>query len=272
MLRWLSVNEMTFTSPESAMTTKQIEKYRVRLEKLDARLGGTVAALEDQVRTPTGGETAGGISNAPVHLADIGSEAYTQELGATLLENEAYLRDEVVAALNRIDNGTFGHCEQCHQDMIPERLDALPYTRHCVACSTVLHSGRAVNLNDGRPETWLGAPGHEGQHQTGTRHRGAGRDTGGMAHDIHAAGTPGGGTASGGLAGTNIGDGDPDGVDLEAAAGGDEKDPVDEQNEEEAQAYAGSSGGAVGGSPANKRARGGKANTPANGGKKPPKK
>src|SRR5689334_5919075 len=44
-------------------------------------------------------------------------------------------------------------------------------------------------------------------------------DEGGLRPDIHAAGTPGGGTASGGLAGTNKGDSDPDNVDLENAAG-----------------------------------------------------
>ena len=37
--------------------------------------------------------------------------------------------------------------------------------------------------------------------------------------DSHAAGTPGGGAASGGLAGTNKNDGDPDNVNLENAAG-----------------------------------------------------
>lgn len=37
--------------------------------------------------------------------------------------------------------------------------------------------------------------------------------------DIFAAGTPGGGVAAGGLAGTNVGDGDPDNADLENAMG-----------------------------------------------------
>jgi hypothetical protein len=37
--------------------------------------------------------------------------------------------------------------------------------------------------------------------------------------DSYAAGTPGGGAAAGGLAGTNIGDGDPDNADLEDTMG-----------------------------------------------------
>lgn len=74
---------------------------------------------------------------------------------------------------------------------------------------------------------------------------------------IHAAGTPGGGSAVGGLAGTNVGDGSPDEADLEAAAGSGNFD-VELDAEEEAEAYAGRHGGAVGGTPTNKRVTGGK--------------
>jgi len=73
--------------------------------------------------------------------------------------------------------------------------------------------------------------------------------------DIHAAGTPGGGTASGGLAGSNTGDGDPDDVDLEDALGSGVLDTTEE--DQEGPPYAGPSGGAVGGTPAEKRAKGG---------------
>ncbi len=75
------------------------------------------------------------------------------------------------------------------------------------------------------------------------------------AGDIYAAGTPGGGAASGGLAGTNVGHGDPEGVDLEDALGNGEEDTAGE--DEDARAFSGHAGGAVGGTPAEKRARGG---------------
>ena len=74
--------------------------------------------------------------------------------------------------------------------------------------------------------------------------------------DIHAAGTPGGGTAVGGLAGSNAGYGEPEIEELdEAMASGlfDREGPIDEPAETP---KAGSAGGAVGGIPANKRAVG----------------
>lgn len=79
------------------------------------------------------------------------------------------------------------------------------------------------------------------------------------AGDPHAAGATGGGSAVGGLAGTNTGDGSPENAHIDAAAGsGDFDRRIEEQDPE---FYSGPSGGAVGGTPAGKRARGGRVGT-----------
>ena len=71
--------------------------------------------------------------------------------------------------------------------------------------------------------------------------------------DVDAAGTPGGGLASGGLAGTNAGDGSFDDEELgEAMTSGLADHSGDTVDSEEPEA--GPSGGAVGGTPAFKRA------------------
>ncbi|HYH69613.1 MAG TPA: TraR/DksA C4-type zinc finger protein [Urbifossiella sp.] len=223
------------------MTKTKTNRFRTQLRALAERVGATAAGLEEQVRTPTGGESAGGISNVPMHLGDVGSEAYTQELNATLLENESHLQGEVQAALDRIDSGTFGTCEACGGAIAEERLEALPYVRHCVGCASKLQSGAAVNMNTGRPTAWQSTL----------------DDTdadGAQNNDVHAAGTPGGGGPGGGLAGTNAGRGDPaDGDNLEEAMGSGNFDQEKEGAAEDDGAHAGSSGGAVGGFPANKR-------------------
>ncbi|MDY3555529.1 TraR/DksA C4-type zinc finger protein [Gemmata sp. JC717] len=234
------------------MNSRKANQYKRQLEKLADRVGRTAAALEEEVRTPLGGEAAGGMSNAPLHLGDLGTHAFSQELDTTLLENETYLRDEAVAALGRIDDGTFGRCTSCGGDVGEERLDALPYVRQCVKCAQAEQSGLAVNVNEGRPAAWLGEPGHEAK--TEKPHRAVGRDLGADPTDVHAAGTPGGGAAVGGLAGTTVGDGSPDGANLQDAMG---SGPLDDDTEgDELPAEAGPAGGAVGGTPANKRAGG----------------
>jgi RNA polymerase-binding transcription factor DksA len=251
---------------EETMTRHELEKFRTRLRTMARRIQGTAESAEDQARQPTGGEAAGDLSNVPIHLGDVGSEVLAQELGATLLENEQYLQGEILGALDRIDKGTYGRCENCGRGIAHERLQALPYARHCVACAAALHAGREVNLNEGRPKNWTEGIGLRAEGPPPWAPGGPQESTAGG--DPHAAGTPGGGTAVGGLAGTNVGIGEPEGHDLEGAMGSStfdvaiETEQIVEQpkpEEEPAGGYSGHAGGAVGGTPANKRASGGHA-------------
>jgi RNA polymerase-binding transcription factor DksA len=39
------------------------------------------------------------------------------------------------AALQRIEDGIYGECQKCGEDILPERLDVLPYTPLCRICA-----------------------------------------------------------------------------------------------------------------------------------------
>jgi RNA polymerase-binding protein DksA len=47
---------------------------------------------------------------------------------------------DIQDAIARLDNGTYGTCEQCGAAISVERLEAIPYARRCVDC-TEQHSG-----------------------------------------------------------------------------------------------------------------------------------
>ena len=249
------------------MTRLEIETYRELLRGLLERVRGDFDALEEEARVGTGGQAGGNLSNAPMHLGDMGTEQFMQEMGATLMENEREIRDEILGALRRIDAGTFGRCANCGREIPEERLEALPYTPHCTRCSAALQEGEGVNLNEGRPaagvdtmnphDDGVSAGPFEGRNRAQFSRLETDRVHHRDAPDIHAAGTAGGGTAVGGLAGTNFGDGDPIDADLEAATGSGRFDAEDEGDEPGAEGYSGPSGGAVGGTPANKRVVGG---------------
>lgn len=42
---------------------------------------------------------------------------------------------EIDQALLRLDDGSYGMCFGCTEPIVPERLDAVPYTRYCVPCA-----------------------------------------------------------------------------------------------------------------------------------------
>ena len=120
------------------MTKAELDTYRELLVSLRSRLNGDVTHLADEALRSTGGEASGSLSNAPLHMADLGTDNFEQEFTLSLLQNQEQALDEIREALGRIDRGTFGQCEECQQPIPKARLQALPYTRHCVACARKL--------------------------------------------------------------------------------------------------------------------------------------
>lgn len=68
------------------MDKPEIERYRQSLRQLTTRMRSDAAAMTDQIREGSGGQSGGGLSNAPMHLGDMGTDEYLQDLNATLLE------------------------------------------------------------------------------------------------------------------------------------------------------------------------------------------
>ena len=71
--------------------------------------------------------------------ADGDTEGLHQEIA--LEKTEGQLLDQVRMALQRIDEGTFGHCVDCGRPIAAERLEALPHTSRCVDCERSVESG-----------------------------------------------------------------------------------------------------------------------------------
>ncbi len=239
------------------MNTRQVKRYRTQLENLRDRVRAVAWRAADDAHGPAGGQNAGDLSNAPFHLGDEGSDEFLHDMNAALAENEAFLHNEISDALGRLDAGQFGKCEACGESIAAERLEALPYVRFCIKCADENQQGLAVNLNSGRPRLPLDTIAPEGSMEEDWRPEvDAARGAGGrnvMAQDEHAAGEPGGGSAIGGLAGSNSGRGEPEVSDLQDAAGSGDFDFDEARDDPREAPRSGRSGGAVGGTPARKR-------------------
>jgi len=114
------------------MNKVELEAYQKQLLAMHKRLNGDVSHLKNEA---LGAGANGGLSNMPIHMADLGSDAYEQENTLSLLANEQQRLEEIGDALERIKQGTFGRCEECETDIPKPRLKELPYARYCVACA-----------------------------------------------------------------------------------------------------------------------------------------
>ena len=117
------------------MKKPSLDTYRRKLMALSRRLDQERKDLKEEALQGTGGETSGSFSNVPIHPGDLGTHYFEEEVTLNLLENEEMLIEEVNAALERIEKGSFGRCEECRQEIAPERLEAVPYTRYCITCA-----------------------------------------------------------------------------------------------------------------------------------------
>ena len=118
--------------------------YRQRLLELGRRVQDDVSGLTGEALRTSGGEASGSLSNAPLHLADLGTDNFEQVLTLSLLANQEQVLDGIADALQRIEAGTYARCEVCHAEIAEERLEVLPYTSTCIQCARRLEGDQLI--------------------------------------------------------------------------------------------------------------------------------
>jgi len=79
-------------------------------------------------------DAAGDISGYAYHMADVATDTYDREFSLGLASNEREILYELDDALKKIEEGSFGICEQCKSLITKIRLKAVPQARLCVKC------------------------------------------------------------------------------------------------------------------------------------------
>lgn len=117
------------------MKKAELKAYKERLLSLRARLRGDVTQMADAALKKNQMESNGNLSSMPIHMADLGSDAYEQEFTLSLMETEEGTLEAIEAALERIESGSFGVCEECSGVIPKTRINAIPYVSLCVKCA-----------------------------------------------------------------------------------------------------------------------------------------
>ena len=124
----------------TALKSEDLEAFRKALLGLRARLRGDLDQMTDEALKWNQPEASGNLSNMPLHMADLGTENYDQEFTLGLIENEQLTLEQINQALARIANGSFGYCQECGEPIARTRLQAIPYTPHCIECARKLEA------------------------------------------------------------------------------------------------------------------------------------
>lgn len=69
---------------------------------------------------------------------DMSLEDVNKEVAFRIGEKESQMLADVDQALLRIDEGSYGTCASCGQEINERRLDAMPSARYCAQCQTLV--------------------------------------------------------------------------------------------------------------------------------------
>lgn len=113
---------------KTKFSKKELERYRQILLQKRAELVGDVRNMEDEALR----QSSGSLSHTPQHMAEQGTDVFDQSLSLDLAQVDRNLIREIDAALERIDNGTYGVCELTGKMISSERLEELPWARYSI--------------------------------------------------------------------------------------------------------------------------------------------
>jgi RNA polymerase-binding protein DksA len=127
---------MTAQRKKSVYSKDELKKYREILHEKRAELLGVVQQMEDEAMR------AGSDEVSVDHMADHGSDSFEQDQTIGLIERESAAVRAIDLALKRIDEGTYGLCEECEAKIKKPRLKAIPSARLCLECKMAEEEGR----------------------------------------------------------------------------------------------------------------------------------
>lgn len=134
------------------------QKYRKILLKEKSNITNLVGEMKDNTLFGDTTEhtsekyTTSELSSYDNHLADLGTELYIQEMQNSLTNHQRMKLSNINDALARIDNGTYGICENCKNTIDENRLEFIPETNLCSCCAKEIdgpvHGMESVSIKD----------------------------------------------------------------------------------------------------------------------------
>lgn len=122
------------------MDKKRLKQYEAKLIEQRNALLGMVERTEDYGR-----EADREISQDP---ADKASNSYTKELLFSQSTNERNTLKLIEEAIERVENGDYGDCMNCGNEIQPKRLDAIPWAPYCRDCQELVEQGLLGDKED----------------------------------------------------------------------------------------------------------------------------
>ena len=116
-----------------ALTKEQTKQLRQLLITERVKLAEEIKNIAHDASTSPR-DASGDLSAYTVHLADMAADTYDRELSMNIVSSEQEILYQIDDAFKRLDDGSYGICQQCTHPIAMSRLKAVPYASMCIAC------------------------------------------------------------------------------------------------------------------------------------------
>jgi RNA polymerase-binding protein DksA len=113
---------------------KELTEFKKIILKRKDEILDEIKHISEDTLKKSQKEASGDISGYTYHMADVATDNYDREFSLGLASNGRRIFYELDDALKKIEDSTFGICEDCKSLIAKNRLKAVPYARLCVKC------------------------------------------------------------------------------------------------------------------------------------------
>ena len=113
---------------------KELAEFKKIILKRKEEILDDIKHISEDTLKKSPKEASGDISGYTFHMADVATDTYDREFSMGIASNDRKFLYELDDALKKIEEGTFGVCEDCKSLISKTRLKAVPQARHCVKC------------------------------------------------------------------------------------------------------------------------------------------
>ena len=117
---------------------KTLLQYKKVLTDIKEKISSEIKQMANDASTSQKDNSSD--SGHALHMADVATDMYDREFSLNLASNDRELLQKVNFALQRIEEGGFGLCNECKNPIAVARLKAIPYAQTCLKCQEKLES------------------------------------------------------------------------------------------------------------------------------------
>lgn len=118
--------------PKKPLSASELRQFEEGLKQMLRVVQGDLEVLAQETRQLPGND---------VSAEDSGSEIVALEISFELLGQDERTAQQILDALGRIKEGTFGRCTACNDLVGKLRLRAMPHAAHCITCQRKHEAG-----------------------------------------------------------------------------------------------------------------------------------